>query len=175
LANLRKIVATDLIHGLLRQNNVGEVTETSADRIAALGVSGAGNPLGALLWHLRWANDHRSFEPAVAELSKLLTTRRAGNDQRTQQEICRIALEEWLDDVCRTCGGRGYTIKGVKHACSKCNATGTRRHSDAERMRRLGIDKRVYRKVEVRFAEAHTRIADADYQTARTVSRQLRD
>jgi DnaJ-class molecular chaperone len=115
-----------------------------------------------------------AFEPAVSELCSLLTTRRAGNDQRTQREICRIALEEWLDDICRTCGGRSYTInKGVKHACSKCNATGTRRHSDAERMRRLGIDKKIYRKVEVRFAEAHNRIADADLQTARTVSRQL--
>jgi hypothetical protein len=165
LSNLKKLITTDLIHGLLRQNNVGEVVETSSDRIGALAFA---DKLGSLLWRLRWANDAAAFEPAVELLAKRCRGRRATDGRRHLVAVCRLALEEWLDDQCRKCGGRGHTInKGVKHACAKCDATGTRRHSDAERMRQLHMDRKAYSKAEETFADAHTHIASADSQTWR--------
>lgn len=172
MSNLRKLLASDIIHGLLRQLH-SDIGESSADRIAALGISDA---LGSLLWRLRWANDHRAFEPAVVELVRRVR-RKTRLHAHHVRDVCVIALEEWLDDVCRKCGGRGHIVTPgtphARHACPMCAASGTRRHSDVERGRRLSMDKRTYRLAEEVFAEAHMRLADADNRTGVDVATSL--
>ena len=169
MADVRKLLATALQSTDLSDN---PNEETALDRILAMAHADA---LGSLLWRLRLANDARSFKPAVFLLMKRM--RRKAEPLPMLEKIASAAIMEWLDDLCRTCGGRGNIVPKdspvATHACTVCEGTGRRRHTDFARGRALGLGPDVARKWEARFAMAHSRIAAADRKTWYEVAEQL--
>ena len=169
MSNLRKLVATALRAADLSDD---PLRETALDRIGALAFSDA---LGSKLWRLRWSYDASCFKPAALLLWR--RTQRPHENNKIHKVICEVVLGEWLDDLCRTCHGRGHAVvKGTGRAgnpCTVCNGTGSRRHNDLERMRSTGLSAGAYRKWEPRFASAHAALSAADVQAWLDVARQL--
>ena len=168
MANLRKLIASDITGGNLKES---PFYETALDRIFALGTSDA---LGSALWRLKYANDRGSYERVVALLSHRAKSLAPTLPLRLR--FVRVVLMEWLDENCRACGGRRFIMASdthAKHSCTLCDGTGLRRYSDQWRMRQMGLDQRAYRKWERRFAALHQKIADADLQTWRRIAEEL--
>jgi len=168
VANLRKLVAAALNSSDLSESYI---IETAIDRIGALAFSDA---LGAELWALKYGGDARSWHPAMRLLS--LRTKRAAPSEPIRYRLCRVCLTEWIDENCRSCGGRqiiAASTMAVAHVCTVCNGTGLKRYSDLWRMREMHMDKHAYRRWEHRFAAVHRKIADADTQTWHDLSEQL--
>ena len=93
-----------------------------------------------------------------------------------RNKLVKTVLQEWLDENCKTCGGRRYimaTESSTKHVCTVCEGTGLRQYSDQWRMRQMGFDAGTYAKWERKFAALHQVIADADLRTWRDVAGQL--
>ncbi len=168
MADLRKLVAS-AIHS---RNLADDPTcETPLNRILAFAHV---PPLGSSLWRLRYANDHREFQPAVA-----LVARTLGSGARNQlvHRIAYRSLWEWLDDLCQQCLGRGHiVIEGTPHArdvCKKCNGNRLHRYSDQDRIRSAALPPKAYPKWEPVFSKAHTLIASADENAWHTVAYKL--
>lgn len=168
MGNLRKLVASALTASDLSDSSL---LETALDRIGALAFS---DELGGRLWRVKWAGDAKSVEPALALLTH--RCRLVARHAPFRRRLCEVALQEWLDENCASCGGRRYIMASeshAKHTCTVCDGTGLKRYSDQWRMRQLGLDKDAYRKWERRFATIHERIAEADAQAWRDVAQQL--
>lgn len=161
MADIRKLVATAILGSDLTDN---PLIETALDRIRAFAFS---DRLGSLLWRLRYANDHRAFADAVLVLSHRMAL--PGEARSMREKVAGTAIMEWLDDICRTCQGRGRLVPKnapvATHACTKCNGTGTGHHSDAKRARALGLSLAAARKWGPRVARAHDLISAADTAT----------
>jgi len=168
VANLRKLVASALNSSDLSQS---AIVESAIDRIGALAFSDA---FGGELWSLKYAGDARSWSRALALLS--LRCRRVAPERTIRVRLCRLCLFEWLDDACRTCGGRRFLVanpNAAAHSCTTCSGTGLRRYSDLWRMREMGLDRHAYRRWEQKFAAVHRKITDADAQVWHDLAEQL--
>lgn len=168
MANLRKLVAAALNSSDLSQS---EIVETAIDRIGALAFSDA---FGGELWSLKYAGDARSWPRALGLLS--LRCRRVAPERTIRMRLCRLCLTEWLDDNCRTCGGRRFlaaNVNAAAHTCTTCSGTGLRRYSDLWRMREMGLERHAYQRWLQRFAAVHRKIADADLQVWHDLAEQL--
>jgi predicted RNA-binding Zn-ribbon protein involved in translation (DUF1610 family) len=177
VVNLRELIGAALNATNLTEN---PLYECALDRIGALAFS---DELGGCLWRLKYAQHARTkpgrdfYQAATALLTKRLrTAKNSPNNREFTARIAAIAIDEWLRDWCQPCGGRGNRIAAdtsVRHTCPTCNGTGIGRHSDASRMQRLGLDRKLFSKYERRFHQAHAAIADADVQAWRDVRAQL--
>jgi hypothetical protein len=170
MTNLRKQVAIALQSANLSSN---PTCETALDRIGALAFS---DRLGATLWRAKYANDPQAYDPART----LLAHRLRGKSTKPNgilEKIAECVLNEWLDDLCKACGGRGHLVpQGTPHArrsCTRCAGTGQRRSSDRERIRVTGISATAYPKWERFFTRAHSLLATADRQACFDVAMQL--
>ncbi len=167
-ATLREAMASTIAHGDLQQN---PLIETGADRMGALGLS---DELGAAMWRVTCDHDKHAFIAAEALLAKRLQTHRRESPSLLRR-LAAVVIREWLDNKCRACSGRGFKIHhaSVTHVCPLCQGLTTRRHSDTERIRHLGIPARAYPKWEKRFADAHGLISKANDDVRRQCARQL--
>ncbi len=142
--------------------------ETAIDRVMALGHA---DPLGSLLWRLKWSDD-LSVQPAVLHL--LVRRTRSHESLSMIQRVCALALHEYLHDLCRPCGGRGIVIaaNGVKSRCSACRGEGTETPSPSRRAQRLRVSETEYLRVyDSRVARARGCIERA----SKSVSAQVLD
>jgi hypothetical protein len=160
-------MAATISRGDLRHN---VLVETGADRMGALGRSDA---LGAALWRVTADMDVGALIQSAVLLARRV--RRGRESWDAVQRMCGLVVREWLECQCSKCGGRGYmtTEAQVQHACTLCEGSGRRRHSDAERCRGMGIDKKTYAAWEPRFAAAHAVLADSNVRVRRDAARQL--
>lgn len=167
MANLRKLVAAALSSSNLA---VSDISETAIDRIAAMAFA---DPLGSALWRLRLGHNPQAFRQAHLILAS--RARRICPSLPLRLKLCETVLHEWLDQNCRTCGGRGYKpdAHGVKGLCPTCEGSRVRRYSDVWRMGQMGWNLATYRKWERRFATLHERIAEADAEVYVEIARQL--
>jgi hypothetical protein len=168
MADLRLLVAKSLNSSDL---SASDIREMPIDRIGALAFADA---LGGALWALKWAGDARAYPRSLELLAA--RCKRSASDRILRQKICRMSLLEWLDDLCHACGGRRILVatdSSPLRACTICDGTGRRRHSDVWRMRQLGMEPEVYRKWERRVASVQHKIADAETRAWEDVSRQL--
>jgi ribosomal protein L37E len=168
LANLRKLLAGDVTGSSLKASPIYEMP---LDRIYALGTA---NRLGAALWRLKYAHDPSAHAVSLAQLS--LRCKSVVPTVEMRFRLCRTVLQEWLDDTCRKCGGRKFSVSllGVRAQCGLCEGTGLRRYSDQWRTRQMGFDARTYYQGwERRFAKAHEVVADADYRAWREIAASL--
>lgn len=173
MSDLRRLLAISLQSSDL-STNANE--ESAIDRILALATA---DRLGSLLWRLRLVNDARSFHPAALILAHRVRRSNAKGRPLThavEQRLAERVITEWLDDVCRACVGRGHRVAKdspvALHACTTCNGTGRRRHSDAERAKAMGFTVSSHAWSE-RFAWAHALVAAVDRQTWVSVAVQL--
>lgn len=105
--------------------------ESAVDRIAALGLS---DPLGAALWRLRVGGDLRALKPAAVLLARRAREGFAENwkigGAGVLLRVCRQILNEWLQDNCQACKGRGLVglarggVKVERKTCQACQGTG---------------------------------------------------
>lgn len=168
MANLRKLVAAALNSSDLSNS---EIIETAIDRIGALAFS---DTLGSELWSLKYAGDARAWARSLAVLS--LRCKRIVQERKTRTLLCRVCLIEWVDENCRSCGGRRLIVASTSsaaHVCTTCNGTGLRRYSDLWRMREMRLDHHAYRRWEHKFAAVHRKITDADTQVWHDLAGQL--
>lgn len=165
--NLREAITFTISHGDLKHS---PLVETGADRMGALGHS---DPLGAAVW--RVTDDHDAHALIAASVLLAKRIRRGRESLPLLTRLCMAVLVEWLADKCRSCGGIGYVIAQaqVKRACTVCRGEGVRRHSDAERCRAMGFDRKIYQRWESRFAAAHAALADANDRVQRDCRWQL--
>lgn len=165
--SIRERVISDIAKGNLRQN---PNEETGADRIAALAWA---DPLGAALWRLIDDLDPHVYPKVVA-----LLTRRMGRDReplRLTRKIAERAVFEYVNDKCPKCSGTGTLIasNGVADACTLCDSTGARRHTDASRARTTRLSRDACANLSGRFDDAVDLLTQADSGTARRVIQKL--
>jgi len=109
--NLREVPAED----------IGDV-----DIIRACGMVGVQMPLGLALWRLKYSAAHREFPTVVDGLLTMVLSRFHNADGlKTTHKVIR----HWLDDVCKPCSGRGYSvIPGTpvldQRQCEHCDGQG---------------------------------------------------
>jgi hypothetical protein len=172
MGDIRKLIASAVTGGDLSES---EITETALDRVMALGTAGISSPLGTSLWRLKYANDHREYEPALALLTRQV--RRPNQVLSFMRKLCQCVLNEWLDELCRKCGGRGHIVaEGTPHAksaCTSCSGHGVRAVSAQHRMRAMRLSDKAYPKWEAQFARAYLAIVDADDNAWLEVAKQL--
>lgn len=160
---------SDISKGNLRQdaNN-----ETGADRIAALALA---DQLGAALWRLTDDLDPHVYPRVVALLTHRL---RRGNEHepwKLTRKIAERAVWEFVNDKCPKCNGTGTLISatGVADACTLCDSTGARRHTDASRSRTTKLSRESCQKLGFRFDAAVDTLTQADSGCARRVIQKL--
>lgn len=160
MPNLRKQLASALTGASLFDDPNREV---AVDRLRAHAHS---DPFGGALWSLRWANNAGAYGEALRMLEEKMTRTHKRDDRRVVRKVCRIALDEWLRDVCKSCKGRRYiqaTALAAAHVCTLCEGSGLARISDQDRMRALGVKEAAYNDRWVkRLYDAHQRISEAD-------------
>jgi hypothetical protein len=154
VTDLRILVAKAL---LAANQSDGWVTETHVDRVRAL--AGA-DPLGAALWRLKYAHDASSFRTAAFLLARRI--RRKHEAIGLMHRVAARALIEYLDGICRSCGGRGFVADaaGVRKTCGTCGGSGSVAPSEVRRM--AAFDGCRYAKIKPRLDEAAQKLLDAD-------------
>lgn len=168
MSDLRILVAVALNASDL---SASDLRETAIDRIGALAFA---DPLGARLWALKWANDASAFDRALGLLSQ--RSKRAARDVIMRRKLCRMAIEEWLYDLCLTCGGRGIRVATefapVRH-CEACDGSGRRQPSELGRARALGLEVNAWRKWEPNYGLVQRKLVDAEERAWLDIARQL--
>jgi len=162
MSDLRK----DVAHAITGHDlSTEELFESAVDQIYAFAY---GDSLGIALWRLKWIYDRSTFETAIGLLADRIQVRK-GDVRAMRMRVAQVVIEEYLNDLCQVCGGRGHTVlAGTPHAhsaCGSCNSTGHKRPSDAERMLHAQMRPELYRKFERLFALAHQKIDAADAGT----------
>ena len=101
----------------------------STEALAAVALSSA---LGSNLFRVKYANDATEYNSLLEkwrEIVKKKSIIRSWPDDISTRKVARISLEYWLDDICRTCKGRGHLpIVDVDKVlsddpCPCCNGT----------------------------------------------------
>ena len=168
MGDLRAVIAAAINASDLSPS---DLRETHVDRIGALAFADA---LGGALWALKWGGDAKAHPRALALLSH--ASKRVCDDRKMREKLCRAALSEWLDDLCRKCGGRGgigATSVSPARQCHVCEGSGRRQISEAWRARELGLERSTYRKWETRYNAVQGRITEAETRVWQDITRQL--
>lgn len=102
------------------------------DIIRACGMIGVHMPLGVSLWRLKVSGDRREYPKAFEGLREM-AEKRFGSDMAT---VVISVLDHHLDNVCRTCHGRGYqVVPGTPvlsdDLCLACAGSGRRQLENA--------------------------------------------
>jgi hypothetical protein len=172
MGDIRKLIASAVTGGDLSES---EITETNTRPSHGVRHRGHLFAAGHVAVALKYANDHREYEPALALLTRQV--RRPNQVLSFMRKLCQCVLNEWLDELCRKCGGRGHIIaEGTPHArqtCSDCDGTGVRRPSELHRMNVMGLTPKSYPKWEARFSSVYAVIVEADDAATESAARQL--
>lgn len=113
-----------------------DLKEGAVDRVASMARADA---LGSALWRVKVGGDMSALAPAA-----LLLSHRVANSEEFPEwgmddhlkllRICKRVLNEWLQDKCTQCKGRGRTGMGKGKveqgsvACQVCNGSGRVAH-----------------------------------------------
>lgn len=96
------------------------------DIVRACGMAGVHHSLGLALWRFKYCDDTRELSSLLEGALELLEKKEfdGGNVRRTHRVIAH-----WMDDRCRPCGGRGYSVvTGTPmlsdNACTHCGGSG---------------------------------------------------
>lgn len=162
-----------LVASLLGSNMTGSpLHETALDRIGALAFA---DPLGAAAFRAKYCRDHREIRHAHQLLTKRV--RRHTDNRHAVARVCALVLDEWLDDNCHSCSGRGHAVVvGVPvsgKACPTCGGTGKRPVSEQRRAVRLGIPVAAYLRWVAKCNRAELTLANAESAVWRELAFQL--
>lgn len=181
----------------LRDSATGEMPVT---RIAAFGAAqvrrsdggqSAPRTLGGYLWRLKWGHDRAALKPAALLVAKQVAKRAGARHWQGTGELWQRfalqAIDEWANERCAACHGRGRVVNRVRGAqpfvvarnaamriCNRCRGTGQRRATALERAQALGVTLEVYEKHwPDRFAQLVTQLAEFEASLARPLQTQL--
>ena len=121
-----------------------ENAERAVDRVTAIALSARRNELGSVMLRVE-ALDDASLRKAV-----LLVARRLNHQFRITrgfaERMAVAAVQEYMQPGCITCGGTGSVTQGVVMVCIRCDGSGFRRYSDADRRTMIGgsFNKKAY-------------------------------
>lgn len=172
MPELAKLVVSAMRSGSLEPNADREVP---IDRVMAFAVGALRDPLGEALCRLKYLDEVGAYEDAL----RLLTARaaRIGESRRSVRRVCERVLEEWFNDNCESCGGRGYlVIEGTPHArngCVVCGGSGRQPVSIHGRCAYLGVPPGAYPRWEPRLARAYAVLIRAEDALWEEVAAQL--
>ncbi|MPW16922.1 hypothetical protein GCT13_08255 [Paraburkholderia sp. CNPSo 3157] len=144
----------------------------AVDRLTALGLS---DPLGSALWRSKYCNDAASGRRAVLLLTKKVEAR-LRVERTYAQRLSTAAFREWMLDACDRCAGVGtITDRGHVDTCPKCNGSGAKRYSDAERALAAGVPVESWSKHAKKFDDVLICLNGASAATAGKVRELLKD
>ena len=156
---MRESIATALYQGLGDEAD----KDTPITRIAAFAGS---TRLGTLLWRVKYANDPKSYRPALLLIVKVLPNHVS---RPTRTRIADWALKEWLHDMCRDCLGAKYMmVEERKIICQTCQGLGKHRYTNKERATALRSSN-----LDQLLAECARLISEHDIRTEVTTSERL--
>lgn len=151
--------------------------ESAIDKVGALARA---TDLGRALFHYGYAGDESAARSAYKHLLRKSQRRvrvyRHHKEFNLLQRVVALALYEWKNQGCLSCGGAGQLVdedKKLKISCVTCDGSGKRRHSDGERMASLRIDTFTYKRWEKNIAEVSLCLMGADTGAAYTCRMQL--
>lgn len=151
--------------------------EAPIDRIGALGRA---TRLGRALWHWKLGLDEASGRSALKHLlrkaSRRLRVYKHHREFGLLIKMCKLALREWHDPLCKMCGGaKEFKADDQKLliTCSTCSGSGLHRYSDMERAIALNLDPEAYRFVDRRFSEVMLCLRGCDGATSYKCREQL--
>ncbi|MDE3023649.1 MAG: hypothetical protein KGI54_17685 [Pseudomonadota bacterium] len=154
MPNLRESVAAALNSSL----DSDEMHERPIDRLGAFSKS---KRLGTLLWRVKYDNDAKSYKPALLLLTRFFLRR--GEGRKFVETICKCALDEWLMDKCKHCGGSGQVLHGqVLITCTSCNGTSIQRFTDRQRAKAMHMKIEQVEKLNKRLGLIHDFLGDID-------------
>lgn len=146
--------------------------ETALDRVCALAFADA---LGSALFRAKYCNDHREIRHAHQLLTKRV--RRHTDNRHAVSRVCALVIDEWLDDLCPACSGRGHSVVvGTPVAgkmCPVCDGTGKRQVSEQRRAVRLGIPVATYPRWVAKCNRAELTLVNAESAVWRELAFQL--
>lgn len=106
------------------------------DRVAAMAT---GSPLGGLLFRYREGGQRRWGKQIIVILSRRVV-RHTRLTRSVSDRVAAQALLEWSTPLCTLCGGaREVLHNDVMVVCPQCVGSGTRRWTDEDRKRAIGL------------------------------------
>ncbi|KWK54034.1 hypothetical protein WT81_18685 [Burkholderia stagnalis] len=180
----------------------GQFTDPIADPKVTLGALAFANDLGRLLVRIKAGQD---ATPATIRRATLLfaqmirlsgrfkrnrftgLNRDERRDQRAGYEVERAKvdiverfalrlLDEWINDQCVRCEGRGVVRRDGRYICPDCSGSGKRPIDEAARAQALGIPLVEYRRHwSRRFHDMHAMLDHVNGSVSDTMRRQLRE
>lgn len=161
MTELAKQVVSAMFAGTLESD---PLVETALDRVMAFAVGGMREPLGEALCRLKYLQETTAYQEALDLLTR--RTRHRAESWHQTRRVCERVLEEWMDDLCQTCEGRGHMVaEGAPHArqaCATCETTGKRPVSEQGRCAYLGVSPDTYDKWRPRFERAYRALDKSD-------------
>lgn len=179
----------------------GQFTDPIADPKVTLGALAFANDLGRSLFRIKAGQQvtRESIRHATLLLAQMIRTsgrfkrsrftglkRDERRDQRAGHSVERAKvdiierfalrlLDEWVNDQCMCCEGRGVVRTGGRYICPDCAGSGRRPIDDAARAHALGIPLDEYRRHwSRRFHDMLALLDNVKGSTFDTMSRQLR-
>ncbi|TKC83847.1 hypothetical protein FAZ69_22705 [Trinickia terrae] len=180
----------------------GQFADPIADPKVTLGALAFANDLGRLLVRIKAGQDatRATIHRATLLLAQMIRTsgrfkrgrftglkRDERRDQRAGYEIERakvdiverfafVLLDEWINDQCVRCEGRGVVRRDGRYICPDCSGSGKRPIDEAVRAHALGIPLVEYRRHWVRrYHDMHALLDHVNGSVSDTMRRQLRE
>ncbi|HEF4735677.1 TPA: hypothetical protein SAO12_001182 [Burkholderia multivorans] len=180
----------------------GQFTDPIADPKVTLGALAFANDLGRLLVRIKAGQDvtRETVRRATLLLAQMIRTsgrfkrnrftglnRDDRREQRAGYEVERAKvdiverfalrlLDEWVNDQCVQCEGRGVVRRGGRYICPDCSGSGKRPIDEAARAHALGVPLADYRRHWTRrFHDMLALLDSVNGSVYDTMRRQLRE
>ena len=122
--------------------------EKAIDRITALGMADAhGGALGSALVRAKYLHDRSAYTRALYLLVNKCRKRiMLSKSTSYVTMMTRGVMREWIMDACDLCNGACVITQanGVQEQCPRCEGSGLKRYTDAERERNCGLPNGVW-------------------------------
>ena len=114
-----------------------EISERPIDRVAAAGLC---DPLGVMLWRIKYQNEDK-WKFNAANLTALKMVRKYPSEpELICFKVAEQAIREYSKTNCKKCSGVKEVIgKYRRITCDVCSGSGIRRWTDFERARGTGL------------------------------------
>lgn len=180
----------------------GQFTDPIADPKVTLGALAFANDLGRSLVRIKAGQDvtRETVRRATLLLAQMIRTsgrfrrsrftglnRDEQRDQRAGHAVERAKvdiierfalrlLDEWVNDQCARCEGRGVVRRDGRYICPDCAGSGKRPIDEAARAQALGIPLDEYRRHwSRRYHDMHSLLDHVNGSVSDTMRRQLRE
>ena len=172
MPELAKLVVSAMDAGTLESDPNREMP---VDRIMAFAAGSMRDPLGGALLRAKFHGEVGAGDEALRILERRVI--RPTESRRRVHLVCQRVMLEYLDELCRPCGGRGALVDEgaplARHACLVCDGSGKRPVSVLERCNDLHLTSEQYARWEDLFVRAYRVIQHAEMAVMEVTAAQL--